>query len=39
MEGEDVISTFLKALAQSYDPHSDYMSPSEMENFQISMKL
>lgn len=39
MQGEDVISTFLKALAQSYDPHSDYMSPSEMENFQISMKL
>ena len=39
MEGEDVVSTFLKALAQSYDPHSDYMSPSEMENFQISMKL
>ncbi len=39
MQGEDVVSTFLKALAQSYDPHSDYMSPSEMENFQISMKL
>jgi carboxyl-terminal processing protease len=36
---DDVINTFLKALAQSYDPHSDYMSPSEMENFQISMKL
>ncbi len=39
MEGEDEVSTFLKALALSYDPHSDYMSPSEMENFQISMKL
>ena len=39
MEGNDVVSTFLKALAQSYDPHSEYMSPSEMENFQISMKL
>lgn len=39
MEGEDVATTFLKALALSYDPHSDYMSPSEMENFQISMKL
>ncbi len=36
---DDVVNTFLKALAQSYDPHSDYMSPSEMENFQISMKL
>ncbi len=39
MSAEDVTSTFLKALAQSYDPHSEYMSPSEMENFQISMKL
>jgi carboxyl-terminal processing protease len=36
---EDVIKTFLDALAQSYDPHSDYMSPSEMENFMIQMKL
>jgi len=39
MDANDVTSTFLKALAQSYDPHSEYMSPSEMENFQISMKL
>jgi carboxyl-terminal processing protease len=39
MDADDVTSTFLKALAQSYDPHSEYMSPSEMENFQISMKL
>lgn len=36
---EDVIKTFLNALSQSYDPHSDYMSPSEMENFMIQMKL
>lgn len=36
---EDVIKTFLEALAQSYDPHSDYMSPSDMENFNIQMRL
>ena len=36
---EDVIKTFLDAMAKSYDPHSDYMSPSEMENFNISMRL
>ena len=36
---EDVIKTFLVALAQSYDPHSEYMSPSDMENFSIQMKL
>ncbi|MFZ0616033.1 MAG: carboxy terminal-processing peptidase [Chthoniobacterales bacterium] len=36
---EDVVKTFLVALAQSYDPHSEYMSPSEMENFNIQMRL
>ncbi|MFA7345132.1 MAG: carboxy terminal-processing peptidase [Terrimicrobiaceae bacterium] len=39
MEPDDVVNTFLSALAQSYDPHSEYLSPSEMENFNISMKL
>jgi len=39
MSQDDVTSTFLKALTQSYDPHSEYMSPTEMENFQINMKL
>ena len=36
---EDVIRTFLIALSESYDPHSEYMSPSDMENFNIQMKL
>jgi carboxyl-terminal processing protease len=36
---EDVVKTFLVALAQSYDPHSEYMSPSDMENFNIQMRL
>lgn len=34
-----MIKTFLVALAQSYDPHSEYMSPSDMENFNIQMRL
>ncbi|MCS7008535.1 MAG: PDZ domain-containing protein, partial [Chthoniobacterales bacterium] len=38
-ETNDIISTFLSALAQTYDPHSDYMSPHDMENFAISMRL
>jgi carboxyl-terminal processing protease len=38
-EDEDIIKTFLSALAQTYDPHSDYLSPSDMENFAISMRL
>jgi carboxyl-terminal processing protease len=35
---EEVIKTYLDAMTQSYDPHSDYMSPSDMENFMIQMK-
>lgn len=39
MEDEDVVKTFLSSLALTYDPHSEYMSPSDLKNFQISMKL
>jgi carboxyl-terminal processing protease len=39
MEDDDVVKTFLSALAQTYDPHSEYLGPSDLENFQISMKL
>ena len=36
---EEAIKTFLVALSESYDPHSEYMSPSDMENFSIQMRL
>ena len=36
---EDVLKTFLSTLAQTYDPHSEYMSKSELVNFEINMKL
>ena len=36
---DDESKFFLNALALSYDPHSEYMSPSEMENFSINMRL
>lgn len=36
---EDIVKSFLSALAQTYDPHSEYMSKSELENFTINMKL
>lgn len=39
MEEDDVVKLFLNALAQTYDPHSEYLSPSDMENFNIAMKL
>ncbi|MCX7591999.1 MAG: carboxy terminal-processing peptidase [Kiritimatiellae bacterium] len=34
-----VLRRFLTALAQAYDPHSGYMSPSDIEDFDIEMKL
>ena len=34
---EDVASYFIKAIARSYDPHSEYFSESEYENFRIGM--
>jgi carboxyl-terminal processing protease len=37
-DDEEVVNFFLSALASAYDPHSEYMSPSETENFQVGMK-
>ena len=39
MSKEDVNKTFLTTLAQTYDPHSEYLSRSELENFSINMRL
>ncbi|MDD4932550.1 MAG: carboxy terminal-processing peptidase [Methylacidiphilaceae bacterium] len=37
---EEIVDYYLNALAHAYDPHSDYQSPSEAENFEInSIKL
>ncbi len=36
---EDIVRAFLIALSESYDPHSEYMSPSDMDNFNIQMRL
>ncbi len=36
---EDEAKFFLNALALSYDPHSEYMSASEMDSFSINMRL
>jgi len=35
----DAVDQFLSALAQTYDPHSEYMSKDEYQNFQVMMKL
>ncbi len=39
MRNDEVLETYLNALAASYDPHSQYMSPSTLEDFNISLQL
>ena len=34
---EEVVDFFLSSLAEAYDPHTEYMSVSEMESFNIQM--
>jgi len=38
-DNDDVLQIYLTALSRIYDPHSDYMGKSELENFSINMKL
>lgn len=35
---EEIVNFFLSSLATAYDPHTEYMSTNEMENFNIQMK-
>ncbi len=35
---EDVVNYFLSTLSGTYDPHTEYMSQTEIDNFNISMK-
>jgi carboxyl-terminal processing protease len=34
-----VLEMYLEALAQVYDPHSDYMGPEQLKSFEIGMNL
>ena len=36
---EDAFQTFMNAFTDSYDPHTQYMSPRNTENFNINMSL
>ena len=36
---EDVISIFLNAFAHTLDPHSNYLNPTQSEEYEIQMKL
>jgi carboxyl-terminal processing protease len=36
---DELLEDFLTALTMSFDPHSSYMSPSTLDNFNIQMRL
>jgi carboxyl-terminal processing protease len=38
-DSDEQVKLFLDALAQSYDPHSEYLSQSDLKNFSINMGL
>jgi carboxyl-terminal processing protease len=38
LDDEAIVAGFLSALARTYDPHTTYMSPSELESFRIEME-
>src|SRR6476469_9724799 len=38
-DNDEQVKLFLDALAQAYDPHSEYLSASDLKNFSINMGL
>jgi len=38
LDKEDVAEKFLTALSQAYDPHSEFLGPRQLENFEINMR-
>lgn len=38
-KSDDILEIYLSAITTSYDPHTTYMSPTTLENFNIQMKL
>jgi carboxyl-terminal processing protease len=39
MTNDDLLEMYLTACTTAFDPHTDYMSPSTLENFDIQMRL
>lgn len=39
LDNDELLEFYLTAMTNSYDPHSSYMSPSTLDNFEISMSL
>jgi carboxyl-terminal processing protease len=38
-DNDELLERYLTSMTTSFDPHSDYMSPSTLENFNIQMRL
>jgi len=38
-DDEEVLRRFLEAVAQTYDPHSEYLGPSELNEFKIDTQI
>ena len=38
-DDDELLERYLSAMTQSFDPHSSYMAPSTLDNFNIQMKL
>lgn len=38
-DSDELLEMFVTALTNSFDPHTSYMSPSTLENFEIAMRL
>ncbi len=39
MDSDDVLEMYLTSITTAFDPHTTYMSPSTLENFEIQMRL
>lgn len=39
IDNEELLEMYLTALCEAYDPHTGYMSPETLENFEINMRL
>jgi len=39
MTADELLETFLSSLTSSFDPHTSFMSPDTLKNFEIGMKL
>jgi carboxyl-terminal processing protease len=39
IDGDKLLEMYLTALTTAYDPHTTYMSPSTLKNFEIQMRL